>query len=44
VTGAAEALALLWEVLELRRACVLVRDEGACVGWFVGERDRLARG
>ncbi len=37
------AIGLLWEVFELRRARVLVRDEGVCVRWFVGERDALAR-
>ena len=37
------AIGLLWEVFELRRARVLVRDEGVCVRWFVGERDALVR-
>ena len=37
------AIGLLWEVFELRRARVLVRDEGVCVRWFVVERDALMR-
>ena len=37
------AIGLLWEVFELRRTRVLVRDEGVCVRWFVGERDALMR-
>lgn len=37
------AIGLLWEVFELRRARVLVRDEGVCVRWFVAERDALMR-
>jgi hypothetical protein len=37
------AIGLLWDVLEVRRARVFLRDDSQTVRWFVTERDRQFR-
>jgi hypothetical protein len=37
------AIGLLWDVLEVRRARVYIRDDSQTVRWFVTERDRQFR-
>ena len=37
------AIEVLWDVLEARRARVLLQEDSQTIRWFVGERDRQFR-